>query len=471
MSEQPRVSRSLAIFDLDHGVLTTPAPKLLTEHLVSPNRDLMSVRERIANALVGLLPAPSVGTMFGTALRGTTVEAVRHAGHAVAEDASLKPHAPALLSEHRIARRRLIATTQLPSIAAEPIAEKLGFDAVIATDYGVTDDVLDGSISGALVWGRGKLEMLREWAPANGASLRRSYFYAGANADAALLAEVGRPVVVDPDPRLATLAWLKGWPTRSLNAPAGVARVLGREMQEWMRPFSRPELVTNARFAFQDLEHIPAEGPAIVVGNHRSYFDSVAVGLAITQRGRVARFLGKKEVFDVPVVGALARAAGGIRVERGTGSDEPLHAAAEALQAGEVIMLMPEGTIPRGPAFFEPELKGRWGAARLAAMTQAPVIPLGLWGTEKVWPRSSRLPHLNPLNRPLVTVRAGPPVSLTYGDPDVDTKAIMMSIVDLLPDEAKVRHEPTPEELSKTYPPGYKGDPTKEVERRPGTDA
>src|SRR4029078_8088929 len=125
----------------------------------------------------------------------------------------------------------------------------------------------------------------------------------------------------------------------------------------------------------------------------RSSSDSVAVGLAITQRGRVARFLGKKEVFDAPVVGAVARAAGGIRVERGTGSDEPLKAAAEALEAGELICLMPQGTLPRGPALFDPELKGRWGAARLAAMTKAPVIPLGLWGTEKVWPRNAPLPN------------------------------------------------------------------------------
>jgi putative phosphoserine phosphatase/1-acylglycerol-3-phosphate O-acyltransferase len=228
--------------------------------------------------------------------------------------------------------------------------------------------------------------------------------------------------------------------------------------------------VANASFEFVDLENIPAEGPAIVCGNHRSYFDASAVGLAIQQRGRIARFLGKKEVFDAPVVGAIARAAGGIRVERGTGSDEPLKAAAEALEAGELICLMPQGTIPRGPAFFEPELRGRWGAARLAAMTKAPVIPLGLWGTENVWPRSSRLPRLNPVNRPLITLRAGPPVELHYGDPESDTKAIMSAIVDLLPAEARERKDPTDEELRRTFPPGYKGDPHKEDARRPGTD-
>ena len=116
--------------------------------------------------------------------------------------------------------------------------------------------------------------------------------------------------------------------------------------------------------------------------------------MAIARSGRTVRFLGKKEVFDAPVVGQLATAMGGIRVDRGTGSDEPLQAAADALAGGEVVAIMPQGTIPRGPAFFDPELKGRWGAARLAAMTKAPVIPIGLWGTERVWPRSSRLPNV-----------------------------------------------------------------------------
>ena len=467
MTEVLRPGRSVAFVDLDHGILTTPAHKLFTNHLISPNRDVIA---RSIGMVANYLPQRQFAGMYAAALRGTSVEAVRHAGHALADEAQLATHAPGVIDEHRRARRRIVATTQIPIEAAEAVAQRFGFDDVIATRFGAKEGELDGTVEGPVVWGRGKLEAARAWASAHGASLRRSYFYAGAFADSSLLAEVGRPVVCDPDPRLAGIAWLKGWPVRSLHAPPGVARIAGRELQEWMRPFAREQLVPYARFEFTDLEHIPAEGPAIVVANHRSYFDGIAVGLAITKRGRVARFLGKKEVFDAPLVGAAARLLGGIRVERGTGSDEPLHEAARALEAGEVIMIMPQGTIPRGPAFFEPELKGRWGAARLAAMTKAPVIPLGLWGTEKVWPRSSRVPIVNPLSRPLITVRAGPPVPLTYGDPEVDTKAIMMAIVDLLPEEAKVRREPTPEELARTYPPGYKGDPAKELERRPGTD-
>jgi putative phosphoserine phosphatase/1-acylglycerol-3-phosphate O-acyltransferase len=193
--------------------------------------------------------------------------------------------------------------------------------------------------------------------------------------------------------------------------------------------------------------------------------------MVIAKSGRTARFLGKKEVFDVPIVGQLAKAMGGIRVERASGSDEPLRFAAEALEAGQMVALMPQGTIPRGRAFFDPELKGRWGAARLAAMTRAPVIPVGMWGTEKVWPRSSRLPRvLNVADPPVVRVRVGPPVELKHRSPDADTKRIMRAIVDLLPPEARQRRDPTKDELRLTFPPGYKGDPDAEDTRRPGTD-
>src|SRR4029077_2551625 len=156
------------------------------------------------------------------------------------------------------------------------------------------------------------------------------------------------------------------------------------------------------------------------------------------------RFLGKKEVFDAPVIGPLATAMGGIRVDRGTGSDEPLQAAADALGGGEVVAIMPQGTIPRGPAFFEPALKGRWGAARLAALTRAPVIPIGLWGTERVWPRSSRLPNvLNVVEPPEVRVRVGEPVELKYRSLDADTARIMRAITDLLPEEAHEERTPS----------------------------
>lgn len=286
-----------------------------------------------------------------------------------------------------------------------------------------------------------------------------------------LLSAVGFPTAVNPDLKLAGVAALRRWPVLHLDVPPGVPKLLGLEPQQVLQAFARPELFPYARFHIEGTEHIPARGGALICGNHRSYFDPLVMGMTLSKRGRPVRFLGKKEVFDAPVVGQMAKAMGGIRVDRGTGSDEPLEAAADALRAGQLVAIMPQGTIPRGPAFFDPELKGRWGAARLAAQAGVPVVPVGLWGTEQVWPRNARLPNVtNITDPPEIRVRVGPPVALTHEDPDEDTRRIMAAIVDLLPAEARIRRDPTPEELARTYPSGWSGDPEAETDRRPGTD-
>lgn len=199
---------------------------------------------------------------------------------------------------------------------------------------------------------------------------------------------------------------------------------------------------------------MPARGPVLLASNHRSYFDVAALALVAREIGRPVRFLGKKEIFDAPVVGMIARAVGGIAVDRGSGSNQSVRDAEAALKAGEVVVVLPQGTIPRGYDFFDPVLKGKTGTARLAASTGATVVPVGLWGTEKVWPRSARVPDFSLVrNPPTVTVRVGKPVALSLTDAKADTATIMEAITAQLPAEARVRHEPTPSELARTKPP------------------
>jgi putative phosphoserine phosphatase/1-acylglycerol-3-phosphate O-acyltransferase len=86
-------------------------------------------------------------------------------------------------------------------------------------------------------------------------------------------------------------------------------------------------------------------------------------------------------------------------------------------------------------------------------MTGAPVIPVGLWGTEKVWPRSERVPRVwNVLRPPHITVRVGGPVALTRDDEDADTETIMRALVALLPAEARTKRQPTEEEIRLATP-------------------
>ena len=428
------------------------------------------------NTIGETLPSMALARQAVTLAKGRSQRAVSGAAEQVADRlvSMVQPFADAAFAAHREAGRPIVLATTTPYDLVKPFADKLGLDDVVATRYGVdAEGNYDGTLVGPFVWSAGKLEAITAWADERGIDLADSYAYSDSVYDTPMLDAVGFPTVVNPDPRMVLMAAARRWPTLNLDVSPGVVKipVVGLEVQRLALQFARPAAYPYARFDVAGIENIPTEGPVILCANHRSYFDVSAMSIAIGKSGRTARFLGKKEVFDAPIVGPIAAAMGGIRVDRGTGSDEPMKAAIEALKGGEMVSIMPEGTIPRGPAFFETKLKGRWGAAQLAHDTGATVIPIGLWGTEKVWPRSSRLPKvLNLTDPPTVRIRVGEPVDLKGKSVDADTKRIMKAIMAELPNEANEPKSPTPDELALTYPPGYSSDPTDELDRRPGAD-
>ena len=473
------MSKAAVFFDLDRTLVRGSSAPVFADHMakagITEHRDIpfanlfLKFYEEVGESRITMAPAK----LSVRASKGWDVAAVNAAATDAAQEllGHIQPFAEGLFEKHRADGSRLVLATTSPDAFVRPLAEALGFDDAIATKWASANGKYSGEIDGEFVWGVKKAEAVADWAEANGIRLDRSYAYSDSYYDSPMLDSVAHPIAVNPDPKLTATATIKGWPIRHLDKNEGVVKIAGREIQEWSRPFMRPEIVAPyANITFEGLDKIPAEGGAILVFNHRSYFDPTVMGLLAARSGRNIRGLGKKEVFDTPIIGKLMAAIGGVRVERATGSDEPLVKAAEAINGGEIVMMAPEGTIPRGPAFFETELKGRWGAAKLAAMTKVPVIPIGLWGTEKVWPRSSRLPNLLPKKRPDVSAQVGDPVQLNYKSADADTKAILKAIVALLPDEARVKRNPTDEELLLTYPPGYSGDPRAESQRRPGTD-
>ena len=457
------MAAAAAFFDLDRTLLAGASGPVLAEALRSAGlggrslpgeRFVYGVFNTVGESLAGMALARQAALLA----RGRSQAAVQEAAVAAADVLAkmVQPFAAGLLAEHRDAGRTLVLATTTPYDLVKPLADALGLDDVVATRYAVSDSgTYDGSLVGPFVWSKGKLAAVRAWADEHGVDLAESWFYSDSVYDMPLLAAVGHPVAVNPDPRMVLVALARRWPIVHLDVPPGVPKVpiLGVEPQQLALAVIRPELLPFVRFDIDGTEHIPPVGPAILCGNHRSYFDFVAVGLALARTGRPTRFLGKKEIFDAPVVGWLARALGGIRVDRGTGSDEPLREAAVALAAGELVAIMPQGTIPRGAAFFDPVLKGRWGAARLAELSGAPVLPIGLWGTERVWPRASRLPDVAAVvHPPTVRLRVGPPVELPHASLDDDTERIMAAIAALLPDEARQAREPTAEELARTLP-------------------
>ncbi len=452
-----------AIFDLDRTLLQGGTGPLLSRAMY----DLGVVTRRLPGErllyklfdVVGeTLPTIFLARQATLVAKGREMASFDAAAQAAAEaiEALIHPFALTLIEQHKAAGRPVVLATTTPYHLIKPLADLLGFDHVIATRYTITEDgVFDGSLTGRFVWSRGKLGAVREWAEGEGIDLGESFAYSDSIYDLPLLSAVGSPAAVNPDPRLTVYAVAKGWPIVHFDVSPGVLKVpvVGVELQRLLFLASPPLLTPYARFDIAGLEHVPRSGAAILVGNHRSYFDLQAIIQLLRPTGRTARALGKKEIFDVPGLGALATALGGIPVDRSTGGKESFETAAVALEGGELVCLLPQGTIPRGAKFYDPVLKGRTGAARLAAATRAPVIPFGLWGTEEVWPRSSPVPRvLNVLDPPTVRMRVGPPVELQYRSAAADTRRIMDAIVDCLPPEAREHREPTEEEIRLATP-------------------
>jgi putative phosphoserine phosphatase/1-acylglycerol-3-phosphate O-acyltransferase len=457
------MATSAVFVDLDRTLLRRASGQALNQALMDEgvlprgrslpgDRFLYAVNDRLGENLFSMALVRAAARVA----KGWRQSQVQAAGKRAVEGLTelVAPFAPQYLEAFRAEGHLLVLATTTPVDMITPFAEAMGFDAVIATTYETKDGRYTGRLYDGFVWGTGKLKAVRAWCADEGIDLDDCHACSDSVFDTPLLASVGWPHAVNPDPSLTVIATARRWPIEYWDRPLGVPSVVGLEPYHLLRPFVRPTFFPYARFDISGIDHIPPKGPVLLAANHRSYFDVAALALVAARVGRPVRFLGKKEIFDAPVVGPIARSLGGIPVDRGSGSDQPLRAAEAALRAGEIVIVLPQGTIPRGAEFFEPVLKGRTGTARLAASTGAVVVPVGLWGTEKVWPRSSRTPDVTLVRHPPgVTVRVGRPLSLSLTDAVADTAAIMAAISDLLPDESRVAHEPSAEELARTKPP------------------
>jgi len=454
--------RGAVFVDLDRTLIRSASGPALHEAMVAEGvlpegRHLPGERAvyGIYNRLGESVPSIALARAAAPAMRGRSAEATRLAGkRAVAALLELvQPWAPQVLDAHRAEGLPIVLATTSPHDLVRPLADALGFDAVVATRYAEEDGRYTGAIEGSFVWGTGKRAAVGQWAADHGVRLSASHAYSDSFFDLPLLNAVGHPHPVNADLRLAAVAVARRWPLEYWDRAPGVPSFVGLEPYHLLRLLFRPASFPYARFDVAGVEHVPGTGPVLLAANHRSYFDVAAIGLVAARIGRPVRFLAKQEVFDAPVMGPLARALGGIPVERGIDGSTPMTRAAAALRAGEVVIVLPQGTIPRGTAFFDPVLVGKTGVARLAAATGAPVVPVGLWGTEAVWPRSSKVPNVTQVvHPPPVRVLVGPPVPLGLEDPVADTRLVMAAIVDLLPDEARTRRTPTDEELGRTQP-------------------
>lgn len=158
------------------------------------------------------------------------------------------------------------------------------------------------------------------------------------------------------------------------------------------------------RYRFVGLDRIPEHGAAILAANHLSMLDGIFLAFApASSRRRPTSFLVAAEFFRNRFVGFFLRRFGQIPIRRGQGDSGALDGAIATIRAGALAGIFPEGRINEGTTLQ----RGRTGVARIALEAEAPVIPVGIWGTQHRWPRGRPV-----LRRPIRTS-----IALFFGEP------------------------------------------------------
>src|SRR4249919_3673556 len=157
------------------------------------------------------------------------------------------------------------------------------------------------------------------------------------------------------------------------------------------------------------LEHLPRTGAALLAVNHIAYVDFIYGGVAPERIGRRVRFMAKRELFDHKVSGPIMRACRHIEVDRADGEASAAQAR-EFLAKGELVGIFPEATISRAM-----EIKDlKTGAVRIAAAAGVPLIPVVLWGTQRMMTKD----HDKDFARgKAISIRVGAPLAISGDDP------------------------------------------------------
>lgn len=181
-----------------------------------------------------------------------------------------------------------------------------------------------------------------------------------------------------------------------------------------------PLLHTYFRLKIYGAEKVPQSGGLIAVSNHASYFDPPILSNCV---GRPVAFMAKEELFKIPVFKQGIELYGAYPVKRSRGDRMALKAAFNAIESGWIAAIFLQGTRAADARITDPKL----GAAWIAAKAQVPLLPVSLWGTEKIMTKGSSVPKPVPL-----TVRIGdliePPPSTNKVDLQAVTKQCAVTI-------------------------------------------
>ncbi|MEZ4885077.1 MAG: HAD-IB family hydrolase [Chitinophagales bacterium] len=328
---------------------------------------------------------------------------------------SIYPESRALVAAHVAKGHTVAIISAATPYQVNPIARDMGIEHVMCTRMEVVGDTFTGKVIEPACWGEGKAFAAQELTREFDLDLSKSYFYTDSAEDMPLMDIVGNPRAMNPDAKLASVAYENDWPIYRFNEE------VPSKLTSWVRtgltastlfPAVMTGIATGAKnlswtdgvnsmmAAVGDLGtamsgmkllvkgeyHLWSHRPAVFLFNHQSSADMFITAKLLRKD---ARAVAKKELKNTPIMGQLMQASGVIFVDRSNKEKaiEALAPAVEALKNGTSIMIAPEGT-----RSYDYTLgKFKKGAFHLAMQAGVPIVPIVIKNAHDAMPRGTNL--------------------------------------------------------------------------------
>lgn len=321
-----------------------------------------------------------------------------------------------LVKAHQKQGHTVVIATSATRLQVQPMATEMGVEHVLCTELESEGGVLTGRVAGRTLWGAGKIAAVQRFAERHDIDLQASHAYANGDEDIPLLAAVGSPHPVNPQPLLAAESARHGWPVTELGTrtgrfdpmpairtaamfgtlfgAAGVGAAVGTLTKD--RRYGVDLALTlfgdlagvlgNVRIKVTGEHHAWSHRPAVFFINHQSTLIDLLVTTRVLRSGFTA--VAKAEVRQMPVIGQLFDLAGVAFVDRSSTASaiSALQPAVDTLRAGTSVVMAPEGTRSMTPR-IGPFKKGGF---HLAVDAGVPIVPIVIRNAGEIMWRNAR---------------------------------------------------------------------------------
>lgn len=411
-----------AFFDLDRTLIKNFSAKEFVQARLLSGKS--TTREIVAQVAGVFVYAIGDGNFAGLAalsvkgVKGVKEEVFIELGEEVYRKhlaSEIYPESRALVAAHMAKGHTVAIISAATPYQVNPIARDLAIEHIMCTRMEVKNGKFTGNVIEPACWGDGKAYAAKELVKQFDLDLSKSYFYTDSAEDMPLMEIVGKPRPMNPDTKLAAIAFKRDWPVYRFNdevrpglggmmrtglalgslLPAVFNSVIsGTSNSSWSEGINAlmsntGDLVTKMagiELVVHNEEYLWSHRPAVFIFNHQSNVDLFIVSKLIRKN---ATAIAKKELKYYPVIGQLMQAAGVIFIDRGNREKaiEAMQPAVDALKSGTSLIIFPEGT-----RSYSYELgKFKKGAFHLAMQAGVPIVPVVIRNAHDVMPRGTNV--------------------------------------------------------------------------------